>query len=359
MKEDKEERHDDEGDGSTHESSGLDRPHRRSWAPLQLQVLWVTFLGSMTLVSGVLLFMPDGPARKAVDVTLAITVGTLLAVGVGGLLIAYLSSRSVIIDTARDFGLYSPGDRLHRLIEHRASLERNLKEHEPAVRSNSRDVLSGTSEPILLSENERAELLEKIAGQVQRSLVADVIREVEKSVHSASQRDGRMQFTSWRYDRLKIGIEEAIGRVEKRGNINLLVGFFFSVVAVGVLAFSVAGSVGGPVDWSGFIPRAVLALFVQLFAYFFLRLYRQSLADARYFQNELTNLGIWFTSLELALAGDSDETADNILRQLATVERNFVLKIGESTIDGERLRSEQALTLEGLRAAAKVVGQSK
>lgn len=59
-----------------------------------------------------------------------------------------------------------------------------------------------------------------------------------------------------------------------------------------------------------FLPRLTLVVFIEIFAYFFLRLYKSSLTEIKYFQNEMTNIEAKFIALYIALESDNQETRD-------------------------------------------------
>ena len=50
-----------------------------------------------------------------------------------------------------------------------------------------------------------------------------------------------------------------------------------------------------------------MAIFIEVFSFFFLKLYKSGLADILYYQNELTNLESKFLALELASLGRNTE----------------------------------------------------
>jgi len=85
---------------------------------------------------------------------------------------------------------------------------------------------------------------------------------------------------------------------------------------------------------SYYLPKLSLVLFVEVFSFFFLRLYKESLDEIKYFQNELTNAELRFLAMEAALLeGGASAVLASVIRGLAATERNFILKKGESTVD--------------------------
>lgn len=75
---------------------------------------------------------------------------------------------------------------------------------------------------------------------------------------------------------------------------------------------------------------------MEIFAFFFLRLYRTSLVEIKFFQNELTNIELKLIALEAGIARDDKALIETLAANLMATERNFVIKPGETTIDIER-----------------------
>ncbi|HBL6091491.1 TPA: hypothetical protein LR660_003937, partial [Enterobacter hormaechei] len=92
-----------------------------------------------------------------------------------------------------------------------------------------------------------------------------------------------------------------------------------------------------------YFPKLSIAIVIEVFAYFFLRLYKQSLDEIKYFQNELTNIEMKYFSV-MVVKREPDETAlVNIANELMKTERNYILEKGQSTVflERDRLYSEQ------------------
>ena len=98
---------------------------------------------------------------------------------------------------------------------------------------------------------------------------------------------------------------------------------------------------GLPEIFRAYLPRLSIVVFVQLFGFFFLRLYRVSLSDIKYFQNEITNIQQRWLALKYAIINDDKESAKIIIDKLSATERNFIIKKSETTHDLERLRMDQ------------------
>lgn len=135
-----------------------------------------------------------------------------------------------------------------------------------------------------------------------------------------------------------------VASLSRRGTYNLVIGAMTTVFAAGVLIYAVntANATGElrPL-LVHFVPRLSVVVFMEVFAFFFLRLYRSSLEDIKYFQNELTNLQLKAIALEAASTSEPSVRA-KVIEILAQTERNFRLAKDESTVELERLKAESA-----------------
>jgi len=144
-------------------------------------------------------------------------------------------------------------------------------------------------------------------------------REVSKDLRSSAIRYLRMS---------EKRLRDASSTVTARGFLNLIIGIGFAVSALYFLHraiedFSTFDVAGNPEKAVAFIAiRLSLTLLVTAISYFFLSLYRTSLRDVRYYNNEITNIS--FRSVALALLGDygKDDTLQKVVEKLITEDRN-------------------------------------
>lgn len=91
-----------------------------------------------------------------------------------------------------------------------------------------------------------------------------------------------------------------------RGNINLTIGVFTTLFAVAALVYMVFTSdrkFDSIVDvLSHYVPRLTLVVFIEVFSFFFLRLYRSTLDEIRFYQEQLNDAATQRVSIELAWA---------------------------------------------------------
>ncbi|QKF72776.1 putative membrane protein [Aliarcobacter faecis] len=146
---------------------------------------------------------------------------------------------------------------------------------------------------------------------------------------------------------VKIRLEDEVSNLRRRAIVNLLIGGGITLVGLSILGLSVlsisdANNLSKEINsiFLYYTPRVLLVLFMQIFAYFFLRLYKFTLDEIKHFQNELTNIESKLAAIEIAHATGNDEAMKDIISDLLQTERNFILKKGESTIELKREKME-------------------
>lgn len=136
-----------------------------------------------------------------------------------------------------------------------------------------------------------------------------------------------------------------VNSLTRRGNVNLVIGSITSLIAATTLWMLVANAPQGATEITVLIgyymPRISVAIFIEIFSFFFLRLYKNGLSEIMYYQNELTNLETKMLALEISTLLPSKDSLQQILRDFAKTDRNIVLRAGESTIELEKIKSDQ------------------
>ncbi len=126
-------------------------------------------------------------------------------------------------------------------------------------------------------------------------------------------------------------LRKQIARLGFRANLNLAVGVSICLLGFVILGYFVFSDTGTTII--EMIKRLSLVLFIEVFAYFFLNLYRAGLFDIKYFQNELTNAGFRLIAIDVAFAKGDSSTIKKLCDELSKTERNFLLKKNETTHD--------------------------
>src|SRR5262249_37303871 len=138
-------------------------------------------------------------------------------------------------------------------------------------------------------------------------------------------------------DRYRIWADQASQRITQqiaalgsRANVNLFIGLILAISGIGFLVYYVQTHLMQPTDdiwkfiFTSFLPRLSLVSIIELFSYFFLRLYKQAIDEIKYFQNEITNIDMKMLAARVTqeLSRDNPST---IIAALAATERNFLV----------------------------------
>ena len=145
---------------------------------------------------------------------------------------------------------------------------------------------------------------------------------------------------------LERNISMYIARLNRGSSINLVIGGSTTIMAVIILGFFVFES---DINYSKttevfahYIPRISIAIFIEVFSFFFLKLYKTNLNDIKYFENERTNLNSKRLALKFAYLTDNKGAISITLKELSKTERNFKLSKDETTVNLEKLKLEKA-----------------
>ncbi|NHN24297.1 hypothetical protein FIA58_001300 [Flavobacterium jejuense] len=135
-------------------------------------------------------------------------------------------------------------------------------------------------------------------------------------------------------------LDEEILRLRKSANLNLVIGTLSTFLAIFCLVYEVfyngINFKNNVEILSHYIPRISLVIFIEFFAFFFLKLYKSNLYEIKYFNNEKTNIDFKIFSLRTAIQLDDKEMIKLCISNFIETERNFIIKKDETTIDFER-----------------------
>lgn len=149
-------------------------------------------------------------------------------------------------------------------------------------------------------------------------------------------------------DRLESSIEQYITRLQRNSSVNLIIGIGGTFTAITILSISLLTDkvfLDFLSFFIHFLPRFVFVVSIQIFAFFFLRLYKNNLDDAKYFQNELTNIACKTSALKIANLLNIPERASDVLEKLSIVERNFKIGKEDTLLAIEKAKIERDIDL--------------
>lgn len=187
-----------------------------------------------------------------------------------------------------------------------------------------------------ISDEQKQQLIEQLKNKIEQQTSEIYFNQLKDKIKVEIVNDSFENRINKTMNRLE---DERIS-LARRGNLNLVLGMTLSFIGLGVLASSIFISAKEYSDiyqlLLNMLPKTTLALFIEIFAYFFLRLYKQSLDDIKFYQNELTNIEAKYLSLQIAKKTNNHKLITTILEELVKTERNFILEKGQSTIEIEK-----------------------
>ena len=209
-----------------------------------------------------------------------------------------------------------------------------------------------------LDNSEKEKLVEFLKENIEAEATEEFLQKIQASILSVRQNDEfRKEMFDWR-DEIVSRLANELSKLAKRGNLNLVIGIMVAFLGMSLLGYFVffdevvEKSQKDPSFENFlylFIPRISLVVIVEIFSYFFLRLYSLSLIEIKYFQNELTNVQTKYSALKAAVYLDSPEAIREVILEFSNTERNFLIRKGQTTADLERSKIEKESNKDLLR----------
>ena len=180
-----------------------------------------------------------------------------------------------------------------------------------------------------------------------RKVYSERFKEVatDKIVAEWSEQFGRTAIFEAHLQQMRANVRDAVASLEEeidalrsRANLQMASGSVVSVFGFAVLGVFIYRA-GNEIDVTHLDGKLVayvalrvsLVVMIELFAYF-LRMYRYSVFEVKYFQNEISNIYMKSISVEMALLGAEEKLREAIINELVKTERNIVLRKGDVTL---------------------------
>ncbi len=178
-------------------------------------------------------------------------------------------------------------------------------------------------EASLLSNEGRDNIVNTLYERIEAETLDDTIMKLRKSLE---EHDFRAIITSQNSE-TKNRIYKEIDSLDRRGSLNLVLGVITAAIGILVLVFFVISALvdtKSTADYLiGFLPRFSIVVLIEMFSFFFLRLYKASLSEIKYFQNEATNIEHKFLALQTALSVGDQSLFKKCISALLGTERNI------------------------------------
>jgi len=214
----------------------------------------------------------------------------------------------------------------------------------------------------LVNEDGKQEIINRIEKSVMKDAGNSLLKNIEERFSSDFKKDRYLIDLRKQCNITRVRLNDEIISLGRRGNVNLGIGVITTIAAVVILASTV---ISGDVNLKGeallsyYFPRFTLSVFIEIFSFFFLKLYKSGLSEIKYFQNELTNVELKFIAAEKSVLLGNEDSIKSVINELSTTERNFKLNKGESTVELEKDRNERDSLNSVLDSVTKIISAKK
>jgi len=182
-------------------------------------------------------------------------------------------------------------------------------------------------EPI--TDSDREALVVRLMEEARSGAAQSLVAEIETRLQEEARARAPMRLVNGIFNENLQRLATETSALGRRGNLNLLLGVMTTISGLILLGYFVLYDRVYPTDpvefGVHFVPRIALVLFVQAFAYFFLRLYKSSLQEIKFFQNETTNIQQRQAALIASIELGEQETQKDVILTLARTDRNRIL----------------------------------
>lgn len=210
-----------------------------------------------------------------------------------------------------------------------------------------------------LSSEQQQVLLNNLKLRIESSATEELLENLRQEASKKFAQDNRIELIDQSCVRTLERLSRETSALSRRGNLNLVLGIFTTIIGLFVLYIYVSKiTVDANNPWIvslNFIPRLSLVILIELFAYFFLKLYKSNLSEIKYFQNELTNIEAKYVSLRTALLNCDKNIISEVIKNLSNTERNFILEKGQSTVELEHTRINNEATSSVTKSISEMI----
>lgn len=214
-------------------------------------------------------------------------------------------------------------DDIYEIIKGQINLDNAEKSNEGITTPNIKETIS---------EDLKAQMTDEFIARIMNEYGDEIVKQ------------GNINKINEELNSLERNISMYIDKLGRGSSINLVIGASTTITAVVILSYFVFEK---QVDYTNtsdvlahYIPRISIAIFVEIFSFFFLNLYKANLSDIKYFENERTNLNSKKLALKFAYIIDDKDSITSILFEFARTERNLRFLRDENNVNFEKLKTE-------------------
>lgn len=204
--------------------------------------------------------------------------------------------------------------------------------------------------------------IDKIMSGLEKRLIdkssESIIWTIYRTTEDKLKRFSEVNIAGGIFEETRKRLNQEIFALQRRGNLNLILGIIITFLGLYILYTYLL-----PLDEKEFtnakfiqvfLPRLSLVILIEIFAYFFLRLYKSSLQEIKFYQNELTNVEAKLSALQLAFSDNKTQEKITVIEQLLKTERNPTPAVTQASAEAEKAHVQTETTLEIIKTMSEV-----
>jgi hypothetical protein len=235
---------------------------------------------------------------------------------------------------------------LRNRLEHSSAISSSeLKELQDDILKLKNQLKNTESISEAITADHKEELVTLLKSEIIKESSQEASSEILKNIQSQLASKNHLKEVESVFSRTLERLYSEIDALTRRGNLNLSLGILTTIIGLGILGYFVLEIDSIPEDKMAFIahfiPRLSLVVLIEIFAYFFLKLYKSSLSEIKYFQNEMTNAEAKLAAIKCSIIISDNTAISSVIQALTLTERNAVLEKGQTTAEIEKARIEQ------------------
>ena len=186
-----------------------------------------------------------------------------------------------------------------------------------------------------LNIEQEKKIIDLLKERILSDTSIDIYNELKQNISTSIDLEIKSRISN-NFNKMTERLQREIYTLEKRAKVNLIIGSITAIIGIFSFVYFIMQNITSSQEdydfLTEFLPRLSLVLVIEIFAYFFLNLYKSSLSEIKYFHNELTNIEYRFIAMEETVLNNDKTTLKVIIREFLKIERNFLLKKGQSTV---------------------------
>lgn len=200
---------------------------------------------------------------------------------------------------------------------------------------------------------------ESIMDELKTLALSELTLIFEQRFSKKASEEYSLRLIKTTFEDTSIRLRKEIAALGRRGNLNLVIGVVTTFCAILTLAYMVFTGNVVFTDlksvFSHYIPRLTIGIFIEVFAFFFLRLYKGTLSEIKFYQNELTSLAAWQIALDTAFLSQDPKNLTMVIEYLVKIRETVPVFKPEEEKDLVSLKSAG----EFMESLAKAIAKAK